>query len=147
LTWRLLTIGKPSLAFARDGVEEYAARIRHYTALQIQHGRERGAEENSRQLLQLARGASRIVALDERGDDLSTETLVDQIDRWELDGSVKSVAILMGGADGHAESVRTRADRVWRLSALTLQHELAQVVFLKALYRAYTIKRGEPYHR
>ena len=108
---------------------------------------ERGRDENSGQLLKLSRSSSLRIALDERGRSLTTTGFVHQIDTWELDGSIKTVAILIGGADGHSDSLRQSSDEIWSLSSLTLQHELAQLVFLEALYRAYTIKRGEPYHR
>ena len=59
----------------------------------------------------------------------------------------RDIALLIGGADGHTAEVRQAADWVWSLSQLTLQHELALVVLLEQLYRAYTIKAGTPYHR
>lgn len=147
MIWRFITIGKPALAYARAGVDDYRQRLSRYTQLEFLQARERGQEENSRQLFKLSEPSSLRVVLDERGRDLSTAELVRQINDWEQLGSVKSVALLIGGADGHTSEIRASAADVWRLSALTLQHELALLVLLEALYRAYTIKRGEPYHR
>jgi 23S rRNA (pseudouridine1915-N3)-methyltransferase len=73
--------------------------------------------------------------------------VVDAIGNLERRGDIKEVSFLIGGADGHDPAVRHAADLVWALSPLTLQHELALVVLLEQLYRAYSIKRGEPYHR
>ena len=146
MNWRICTIGKPSLAYARAGMDEYLERLRRYTAVAWVQGKERGAESNSLQLLGASEGTYRI-GLDERGRDLSTSALVEAIDGWEMGGSVKTVSLLIGGADGHTDGLRAECAGLWRLSSLTLQHELALVVLLEALYRAYTIKRGEPYHR
>jgi 23S rRNA (pseudouridine1915-N3)-methyltransferase len=54
---------------------------------------------------------------------------------------------LIGGADGLPEPLLHSAERVWSLSPLTFPHELARVIVLEQLYRAFTIRRGEPYHR
>jgi 23S rRNA (pseudouridine1915-N3)-methyltransferase len=96
-------------------------------------------------LVERSRESFRIV-LDERGELVSSSELAARLRRWE-GGSVKCGALLMGGADGHDQSVRAAADWVWSLSPLTLQHELALLVALEQLYRAYTIKAGLPYHR
>lgn len=147
MIWKVITIGKPSLAHAKDGLVEYSRRISRYTRIQFVHGKERGQEENSRQLLDLSSDCSIRIALDERGRELTTSGLVERINSWERNGAIKSVALLVGGADGHSDELRGAVNDVWRLSALTLQHELALLVLLEALYRSYTIKRGEPYHR
>ncbi|MFV1994057.1 MAG: 23S rRNA (pseudouridine(1915)-N(3))-methyltransferase RlmH, partial [Verrucomicrobiales bacterium] len=86
------------------------------------------------------------ILLDERGDALTTAALRERVDRWEGQG-VKSAAFLIGGAEGHGEKIRGAADLVLGLSAFTLQHELALVVLAEQLYRVYTMKRGESYHR
>jgi 23S rRNA (pseudouridine1915-N3)-methyltransferase len=62
-----------------------------------------------------------------------------------MDG--RDVAFAIGGADALPDDVLGKADRLWSLSRLTLPHELARVVVYEQLYRAYTIRRGEPYHR
>ena len=143
--WKICTIGKPSLAFAKSGVDEYLKRLKRYAQVESQTFRESGQEANSAQLLKASENTLRI-ALDERGTAISTRKWVETIDAWELD-SVKTVSLLIGGADGHSGELRQASDRVWKLSELTLQHELALVVLLEGLYRCYTIKRGEPYHR
>ncbi len=86
------------------------------------------------------------VALDERGEQVDSRALAKKLAHWEMHAG-RDVALLIGGADGFAEEVRQAAGWVWALSRLTLQHELALVVALEQLYRAYTIKTGMPYHR
>jgi 23S rRNA (pseudouridine1915-N3)-methyltransferase len=71
--------------------------------------------------------------------------LAEWTERWELDG--RDVAFAIGGADALPDDVLRTAERKWSLSRLTLPHELARVLLYEQLYRAYTIRRGEPYHR
>jgi 23S rRNA (pseudouridine1915-N3)-methyltransferase len=59
----------------------------------------------------------------------------------------RDVAFAIGGADGVPEAVVRRAERAWSLSRLTFPHEVARLLLYEQLYRAYTIRRGEPYHR
>ena len=143
MKFRILAIGKPKLTYAAAGVEEYRKRLRRHARVEVEYLKERHGPE---ELLTRSEGLYRI-ALDERGEALTTAALVSQVDRLELRGEVKGVAFLIGGSDGHNEELRQACDRTWSLSALTLQHELALVVLLEQLYRVFTIKRGEPYHR
>lgn len=145
MKWRILAIGKPALGFAKEGADEYLKRIRRYTSAEFSCFKESGREENSRRLLEASEGCLRIV-LDERGDLMTTAQLAKRLDQWELD-RVKQAAVLIGGADGHSDAVRDAADCVLGLSRLTLQHELALVVWLEQLYRVCTLRRGESYHR
>ena len=145
MRWRICTIGKPSLAYAKFGTDEYLKRLKRYAQVDWQTFRESGQASNSERLLKASEDTIRI-AFDERGKSTPTQNWVETIDRWELDG-VKTISLLIGGAEGHSEDLRQASDHVWKLSDLTLQHELALVVVLEGLYRCYTIKRGEPYHR
>jgi len=145
MKWKILAVGKPALSFAKAGVAEYLRRLQRGTSVELVYLKECGSEANGATQLARSEGSLRIV-LDERGDDWTTADLVKRIDRWELD-RIKECAVLIGGADGHSKIVRDSADAVLRLSAFTMQHELALVVFLEQLYRGYTVKRGEPYHR
>lgn len=143
MRYRILAIGKPKLSYAAEGVREYSHRLRRYAEVEIEFLKDR---QESKALLDRSAGCYRI-ALDERGAALDTDEVVTHLTRLEERGDLKSIAFLIGGADGHDPSLRKQCDAVWSLSALTLQHELALVVLLEQLYRSFTIKRGEPYHR
>lgn len=146
MKWRLLAIGKPALPFARAGIAEYEKRLRRYAPTELVYApKDLGSEANGAHLLKSSEGSLRLV-LDERGDDWTTETFANRIADWQL-GGVKRVAVLVGGAEGHTAETRVYADHVLRLSAFTLQHELALLVFMEQLYRVHTWLKGEPYHR
>jgi 23S rRNA (pseudouridine1915-N3)-methyltransferase len=144
MRWQIVAVGKPKLAFIADGVSEYVHRLQGFAPVALTFVKGGGARE-SELLAARSRDAYRIV-LDERGDMVSSDELAALVQRWER-GTVKCGALLIGGADGHDDAVRGAADWVWSLSRLTLQHELALLVALEQLYRAYTINAGLPYHR
>ena len=141
MKWKIVAIGKPALKFARDGADEYLKRLKHYTQADLIF-----AKDAQRQQQAIA-SADLVIALDERGENLTTQQLVEKIDRWELDGGINEIALSIGASDGHGEPIRESATELWAFGKFTLQHELALVVLLEQVYRAYTIKRGEPYHR
>ncbi len=145
MNWHIFTIGKPKLGFARAGVEEYAERLRGFATVKLECLKSGSREAESALLLQRSEGMFRI-ALDERGDQLASRAFAEKVAAWEQ-ASVKSVAILIGGADGHTEALRKASNWTWALSKLTLQHELALVILYEQIYRAYSIKAGLPYHR
>jgi 23S rRNA (pseudouridine1915-N3)-methyltransferase len=86
-----------------------------------------------------------LIALDERGKAISTQGLSVLLAGWMRDGTHPVFAI--GGADGHSDAVRERADKLVSLSALTLPHGLVRVLLAEQLYRAWTILARHPYHR
>jgi 23S rRNA (pseudouridine1915-N3)-methyltransferase len=143
---RIFAIGKPKLAFAKSGVEEYSGRLRPWTSFSVEYLRSGTRENESAALLERSAGMLRI-ALDERGEQLTSRALAGRISSWEQSGTVKNIAVLIGGADGHTEELRHSADWLWALSKLTFQHEMALVIVLEQVYRAFTIKAGTPYHR
>ena len=146
MQWRILAIGKPKLSYAKAGVEEYVSRLRHCGNFQVEYLKSGTRESEGDALLDRSTGWRRVV-LDERGAQLGSRALADRVTAWEHQSQGKGTALLIGGAEGHAEHVRQSADWVWSLTPLTLQHELALLVVLEQLYRAYSIKSGSPYHR
>jgi 23S rRNA (pseudouridine1915-N3)-methyltransferase len=145
MRWHIFAIGKPKLDFARLGVDEYAARLKPFAPVQIEYLKAPDRAGESRVLLERSKGMWRVV-LDERGDHVSSRELAKKFAGWEQHGP-RDFALLIGGADGHTDELRQAAGWTWSLSKLTLQHELALVLTLEQLYRAYTIKAGLPYHR
>lgn len=146
MKWSILTIGKPSLGYARDGVDLYLHRLRPLAPVEwlpLKAGG--GSEAESQRLWDRSEGSLRL-ALDERGDLQDTMTATGIVRDWR-DRGTKRASILIGGAGGHCGWLRDRANAVWSLSRLTLQHELALVVVLEQLYRIHSILAGSPYHR
>jgi 23S rRNA (pseudouridine1915-N3)-methyltransferase len=90
------------------------------------------------------KGARRVV-LDERGTRLTTAQLTARLRAWQHDG--RDVALLIGGPDGLADALKASADETLRLSDLTLPHALVRVLLAEALYRAWSVDAGHPYHR
>jgi 23S rRNA (pseudouridine1915-N3)-methyltransferase len=90
-------------------------------------------------------GYSRIVVLDERGDDLTTLKLAQRLEDWMREGG--DTAFIIGGADGIDAEIKQRADALIRLSSMTLPHAMARLVLCEQLYRAHSVVRNHPYHR
>ena len=92
----------------------------------------------------LPRGTRRVL-LDERGTRLSTAELARRFEFWLGDG--RDVAFVIGGPDGLDASLKASADESLRLSDLTLPHAFVRVLLAEALYRAWSLRNGHPYHR
>lgn len=137
--YHVVAVGRMRDAALRGAADEYVKRLRHYA-----HVEEREAKDEAR-LEGTIPEAARLVALSRTGVPWSSMDLARHTAQWDQEG--RDVALVIGGADGLPAPVLKRAERVWSLSSLTFPHELARVVVLEQLYRAFTIRRGEPYHR
>ena len=135
----------------RSLIAEYLKRLQRFTRCEVIETREGGSdrasiEKESQRLLAAIPAKSLTILLDVKGREWSSLELAGELQRWEND-SVKEVAIVIGGQDGVSSEVTSRAQTRWRLSRLTLTHEMARVVAVEQLYRAYTINRGLPYQK
>ncbi len=152
---RLIAVGTRPPPWVRQAYEEYVRRLgpRLKPALiEIEPGQRpsgqsprRAVEAEARRILSLVRTEEFVVALDEHGTELTTQAL----SQW-LAGRMQAgrdIAFLIGGPDGFAPEVLSRADLTLSLSRLTLPHALARVVLSEQLYRALSILSHHPYHR
>ena len=89
---------------------------------------------------------AKVVVLDERGENLKSTELAKKISDWQING-VSDICFLIGGADGHIETTRKRADLLLSFGKLTLPHMLMRAVLSEQIYRLQTIISGHPYHR
>ncbi len=146
MDFRIIAAAKPAIAYARDGVRFFEERLRPLGKVELRYVKAGGSEEVSARLLEASEGCLRI-AMDERGENWTTRELERRVREWQLRGSVKHVAFLIGSADGHTPALRAACDHVLCLGRHTMQHELALVVLLEQIYRVHTLLAGSPYHR
>ena len=139
MRYRLVAVGRMKNPALRAACDEYIDRLRHYTTVE-----EREVKEEARVLGAVPEG-TRLVALTRRGEEWTSGQLAEWTGRWEMEG--RDITFAIGGADTLPDEVLRKAERLWSLSRLTLPHEFARVVVYEQLYRAHTIRRGEPYHR
>ena len=151
MRYRIVAVGQIKRGFYAEGCAFYLNRLERVTAvevLEIKDGKDRDTDRRkaaeSASLLEQADG--RVIALDERGKQFGSEHLAQVIGTAETQ-AVSRLSFLIGGADGHSADLLDQADEIWRLSDLTLPHELARLVLLEQLYRAEMIRSGHPYHR
>ena len=151
---RLIWVGKTRDAHLRALVGEYLKRLSRFVRCEVTELRESGAEdpracleEEGKRIVGALASDALAVLLDVSGETRwSSEELAAQVELWE-GRSVREVTFVVGGHLGVSEGVRGRAQVRWSLSRLTLTHEMARVVLVEQLYRAYTIARGLPYQK
>lgn len=147
-------VGKPRDAHLAAAIREYELRAMRYWPVDVHEVREEPGRSGSADLVRQREGerllavippGAQVVACDVNGRAMTSE----QFARWlqELRERARDVAILIGGAFGLSDAVRSRAAASISLAPWTLPHELARLVLAEQLYRAGTIIRGEPYHK
>lgn len=151
----IVAVGQRMPGWVDAAFEEYAKRMppEMRIALREIKPEPRSASKSAETVMAIERGrieaaipnGALVVALDERGRDLSTVALSQQLDHWRHAG--RDIALLIGGADGLDAQLKARADTLLRLSSLTLPHGMVRVMLAEALYRAWTVLSGHPYHR
>jgi 23S rRNA (pseudouridine1915-N3)-methyltransferase len=139
MRYHVVAVGRIRNAALRTACDDYLSRLRHYTRVD-----EREVKDEAR-LSEVITGEARLVALSRAGESWTSAELAQRTARWDQEG--REVAFAIGGTAGLPRAMVERAEAVWSLSALTFPHELARVLVLEQLYRAFTIRRGEPYHR
>ncbi|WP_226017630.1 23S rRNA (pseudouridine(1915)-N(3))-methyltransferase RlmH [Novosphingobium sp. FKTRR1] len=135
----IIARGKIGRSPEADLVERYAKRISW--GLKVSELPERGGT-----VPPLPAGSVRHVALDERGETLTSTAFARILERWRDDG-VREARFLIGAADGHDATLRESADLLIAFGAMTWPHMLARAMLAEQLWRATSIVAGHPYHR
>jgi 23S rRNA (pseudouridine1915-N3)-methyltransferase len=148
----LLAVGKLRPAL-REVADDYAVRLRRYVRMREVEVKEASRaptveaqrEEEARRLGAKAAPGGLLIALARDGAAWTSQDLATQVGRWRV--AARPVDLAIGGSNGLGQELLSRAAHRWSLGPLTLPHELARVVVLEQLYRAYTILSGEKYHK
>lgn len=154
---RIISVGHKMPVWVETACNEYTKRMPREAAVEIVDIKpEKRAAGNNTENIQLieakrileAVGRDYLIALDERGHEISTLQLAEKFAAW-LAGSTNSrdIALVIGGADGLHASIKQKADWLWGLSKLTLPHAMVRILLAEQLYRAYSVTQNHPYHR
>lgn len=151
----LLSVGKTSTKFIREGIDEYNSRLKHYVNFKqdyisdirntrkLSEAQQKDAE--GRLILDSLNPSDFVVLLDEHGKEFRSLEFAEWIEK-RMAAGYKRIVFIVGGPYGFSQAVYERADSKLSLSKLTFPHELVRLFFIEQLYRAFTILRHEPYH-
>jgi 23S rRNA (pseudouridine1915-N3)-methyltransferase len=152
MTMLVLAVGRLRAAY-REACDDYLRRLARYARVEEAEVREASraptieaqrAEEAERLRARLPGGGT-VVALARDGSRWTSEELASRMDGWNV--AARPLAFVLGGSHGLSAGFLASATVRWSLGPLTLPHEMARVVVVEQLYRAFTILRGEPYHK
>lgn len=150
---QIIAVGKLRQTFWQEAAAEYIRRLRHYVKLEVietrdLYGRDRNEpkalKDESQEIARHLRDGAFVVLLDQAGKQMTSEQLAAFI-RGEIEKGRRFWQFIVGGPAGVAPDLRS--DLRLSLSAMTLPHEMARVVLLEQAYRAFSILRGEKYHK
>ena len=148
----ILAVGRLRSSY-REACDDYLRRLRRHAKAREVEVREASRaptveaqwEEEALRLLARAPGGATVVALAREGAAWTSEELATRMEGWRM--AARPLAFVIGGSRGLAPGLIGSAAARWSLGPLTLPHELARVIVVEQLYRAFTIIRGEPYHK
>lgn len=151
----VVAVGKLKERFYKDACDEYVRRLGRYATLSVVEVADRDHEalgdvralaEEGVSVLKRIPERDRVVLLDREGVPTSSERLAERLAEWGVSGE-SDITFVLGGSVGASPEVIARADERISFGPLTLPHNLARVVLLEQIYRAFRINRGEPYHK
>jgi 23S rRNA (pseudouridine1915-N3)-methyltransferase len=150
MKFRFIWIGKTKEKNFRALQDEYLRRLSHFVkceVIEIKDSLTHGSKETEgKRIVAELNQSSFVCLLDVTGKTISSPELAKQVEKWQNNG-LKEVVFVIGGAAGVSSEVATLADCRLSLSFLTFTHDMARVIMLEQLYRAYTILKGYPYQK
>lgn len=150
MKFRFIWVGKARDQHFKALQDEYLQRLAHFVKYEIVEIKDGGsidaANIEGKRILEKLNPSSLVCLLDVKGRSMSSQSLADEVEGWQ-NRSVREIAFILGGAYGVSADVAERADTVLSLSFLTFTHEMARVLMVEQLYRAFTIIKGYPYQK
>ena len=142
----LVAVGKLKEKFLIEGVAEYLKRLKPFAKIEIREvAEQKSVEEEGKKLLSQVPKENFLIVLDVAGEFLTSEDFAKKIADLNLRG-VSDITFLIGGAFGLSDEVKNAADFRLSFSKMTFTHQMARLILIEQIYRAFKINRGEPYH-
>ena len=152
---KLISIGRTSESWLKQGVEVYAKRMVHYLPFEyieipdVKIAKGTSEAEVKRlegvEVLKRIESSVHLIILDEQGKEFTSEQLANHMQK-RMNAGIKTLVLLIGGPYGFSDAIYERANEKMALSKLTFSHQMVRIFAVEQLYRAMTILRNEPYH-
>jgi len=144
---KIAWIGKTKEPAIASLTEEYLKRISRYVLAEVVPVRDEATllEMSGRSAATKVGPKSTLILMDSRGKEFTSEQFAKFLGDYQ-DRNPLPLIFAIGGADGLSDAARAAAQHTISLGKMTLAHELARVVLLEQIYRAFTILKGHPYH-
>jgi 23S rRNA (pseudouridine1915-N3)-methyltransferase len=152
---QIWSVGKENEPFIEEGLNYYFQKIKPYNSIELvlinipkksaTTDIEKAKKQEEELILKKLQPQHYLVLLDEKGKQLTSPQLARQFEQF-MNMSVKTLVILIGGAYGVTENVRSQATQTWSLSNMVFPHQLVRLITAEQVYRAFSILHNTPYH-
>ena len=155
----IVSVGKIKEKYIKLGIEEFSKRLKPYCKLSFAEVPDEQAPEKLSEkdllavknkegdkILAKIKDSHYVIALDVKGVSWSSEQLASEMEKLSVHGK-SSITFVIGGSNGLSEAVLTRANQKLSFSKMTFPHQLMKLILLEQVYRAFRIRKGEPYHK
>jgi len=150
----LIVIGKKMPDWIQTGINHYQKQLPaqlNFKLIALDAQKRKGKniaqikELEGEIIIKATQGSSLIIAFDEHGKQHTTKEIAKHLGDWQQHG--ENISLIIGGADGLSDSVKTHVNQLWGLSNLTLPHSMARLLAIEQIYRAHSLLTNHPYHR
>jgi len=151
----LLVVGKTDDPYLREGIDQYERRLKHYINFEIKIIPDIRKSKNTAELIQKMKEGEIVLSkikphsemhlFDEGGKMYTSREFAAFLQKKMIQG-LKELVLVIGGPYGFSDEVYQKAGSKISLSKMTFPHQLARLLCLEQIYRAFTILNGEPYH-
>ena len=150
----LVVIGKKMPDWIQAGINHYQKQLPtqlnfSFIALEAQKRKGKNIaqikELEGELILKVVKDSHLVIAFDEHGKQHTTKDIAQNLSNWQQSGD--TISLIIGGADGLSDAVKSHANLLWGLSNLTLPHSMARLLAVEQIYRAHSLLTNHPYHR
>jgi 23S rRNA (pseudouridine1915-N3)-methyltransferase len=151
----IVAIGKTTYPYLKEGIADYMSRLKHYSKvelIEIPPQKNKKAldqkalkAQEGQSLLKHCQPGDQVYMFDENGKTMSSREL-SAFYQKQMNMGTKRLVLLIGGAYGFSDEVKSRSNGSISLSKMTFSHQMVRLIIVEQIYRAHTILKGEPYH-
>ena len=153
---KIIAVGKIREKYLKDGIAEFIKRVQPYSSLKVieippeniysDSEVDKILDTEAEKIIKNINEDSYVIVMDIKGKKLSSEEFAEKINSISLNG-INQLVFIIGGAEGLSDKIKNRADFLLSMSDMTFVHQMARLLLVEQIYRAFKILKNEPYHK